>query len=149
MAASSAGADDGRIPSRASLEAFDVLAVSSLLPNCVSMWCGGRKEGNQLCYFSSSDLCLIAQSFAAAIFTQNIPHISCLSLASFVYFVQEHVRWLLMCLLKLPSGTDFLFVGRDWRQSFTKPTGCLPASLHSCVLRTCYTTLSYARLHRC
>lgn len=85
MAARNTGADDGRIPSRASLEALDVLAVSSLLPNCVSMWCGGRKETSceqntdpgplLVCggfFFVGGDLCLIAQSFAAAIFTQNI-----------------------------------------------------------------------------
>lgn len=100
-------------------------------------------------YFSSSDLCLIAQSFAAAIFTHTIPQISHLSSASLACFVQEHVRWLFMCLLKLPSGTHFLFVGHDWTQSFTKATGCLPATLHSCVLRTAYTILSYARPHHC
>lgn len=54
-----------------------------------------------------------------------------------------------MCLLKLPSGTDFRFVGRDWTQSSTKTSGCLPASLHSCALRTRYTILSYAHLHHC
>lgn len=95
-------------------------------------------------YFSSSDWCLIA---AAAIFTHNIPQISHLSSAASVVLVQRHVRCLFTCLPKLPSGTDFLFVSPDWRQNFSKSTGWRPATLHSCVLRACYTTLSHARLH--
>lgn len=73
----------------------------------------------------------------------------CFSSASLAYLVQEGGRWPLMCLLQLLSGSVFLFVGCYWTQRFTKTTICLPAQLRPCVLRTRYTILSHARLHRC
>lgn len=39
-----AGAGDVTVPSRTTLEDFDVLVFSTMLPNCVSMRRGGRKD---------------------------------------------------------------------------------------------------------
>lgn len=41
-----AGADDVTMPTRTSLKEFNVLILSSVLPNCVWTWRGGRKETN-------------------------------------------------------------------------------------------------------
>lgn len=107
------------------------------LSSWVSMFPGGREETS--CE-QDTDLCpllgcvlvrgggvLSPESFAAAVFTQNIPQIARFSSASLAYLVQQGGRWLLLCLLQLPSGTGFQFVGCYWTQRFTK-TAVFPSS---------------------
>lgn len=89
---------------------------------------------------------------AAARFTQNIPHISHLSSASFVYFAQEHVRWLFMCVLKLISycGTR---LDAEFHQNHRLPSSfaaflCVENILCNVVLRSRASSPSPAEPHR-
>lgn len=136
-----------------------MLISSCLLPRWVSMFPGGREETS--CE-QDTDLCPLLECVLVgggegvllrALLLLYLPKISLkfprFSSASLAYLVQEGGRWPLLCLLQLPSGSGFLFVGCYWTQRFTKTTVCLPAQLSPCVLRTRYTILSHARLHRC